>query len=125
MILKFGKFFNDSEKYNILENHVEEFEDEDEDDSEQEFFFLGAAGYKNYWGLGDYIYIVEKMDNHTVILYDNWEWKNAMGFNILSYDEIENHIFNNETPIMIWNKDEKRFVAIRFKDLPKEVRYKL
>lgn len=124
MILKFEKFFNESERYNILENHVE-YEDEDEDDSEKEFFFIGAVGYKNFWGQSDYIYIAENIYKNSVIIYDKWEWGNAKQYTILSDDEIENHIFNDETPIMIWNREVKRFEPINFRDLPKEVRYKL
>ena len=96
---------------------------EEENDEKSDLFFIGTTGYKMAWGYyhnESRIYIMEEKNGDSVTLYNNWLWRDARGYTILSDDEIKDHIHSNQTPIQIFN--DKTFTPVYFKDLPDEIK---
>ena len=128
-------------KYNEIINYSQE---EDYDYEEEEDFQMSVIGWGNYedhWGYSSYIYILEDIDGVDIFILNGYKVKNCLGnasgslfqrepFTILTEDELNDHIYNNETPIMIIMRptqpmENNVFKECFWKDLPEEIKNKL
>lgn len=110
-------------KYNEIYSQDEDYEEEDESDLQ----IVGWRDYENYWKEDGTFYILDYwVDHNHAMLYDGFVHQTGVyTYTPLTDKEMKDHIYNNETKVLVYNKKKGNFDRYYWKDLPKEIKNQL
>lgn len=116
-------------KYNELINYSQDEDYEEENELDEKFQIVGWFEYQQHWGVFGWIYILEHYNDNDAILCGGFIHRQLdiadHVYTELTQDELKNHIYNNETPICVYNKERNIFVDYIWVNLPHEIKNEL